>query len=715
MADSSHPLEVSAAPLTRRLLPLSLLILTVVAVYGSSARFSFLTWDDAVLVQSNPWTMQPGIGSLYQAWTQPFIEIYMPMTYSWWIILAVPGEWIASHDKSNAGSSADLSPIVYHVATLILYVGVVYRVFELLHRFVPNPWIVASACLLYAIHPMQTESVCWISENKGLLGSFFGLSGLGFYVDSARTENPATRRSLFIRATIYYLLALLSKPSMVALPLMAWALEIGFLAQPWKRVAGRLGIWVLFGAIMTGITAMVQSSARLVSVEWLDRPYVAIDALCFYARQTLWPKAFYPDYSRDPAAVLEATENPFLWGGLGWGLILGTATLLLVNRQRAAAGVLLLYLAILAPNLGFIPFAFQQLSTVADRYGSPALLAPCLGLALLAHRVRPAMVGVGLGIGLGVILITRTLPQVTYWQNQETLTAHQIRSGPSSPVLINNRAAHFIRVGKYPEAILDARDAIEQSHQTNGAAYSNLLVAQIRLEDWPAAERTAAEMTKRFPDRVDFLELRAKLLQFRRKYREALPLMDRLRELRPGARDDQFRYARLLVLSGDTSTGLSIIGELQGKKLEGIHADETAAQVFEQAHELQKSIAQYERIIQTYGPERSRFSQVRLAWLYSTNPDESVRQAERGLRLAQEAMSSYAMGSKRTPAYVWDALAAAEANSGNFASAVKHGADAVQAAQKENNPKLVRDIEQRNELYQQHQPYRLAPPSLVGF
>ncbi len=429
----------------RRWLAAGALLIVIVALLAPTVGYRFLTWDDVVLVETNPLVQNAGLRSLRTVWTEPYVEIYMPITYSLWILLGWPALVVGRLQGLEENA---LSPLVYHFTTMLIFTGVVYRVFELIRRFTPDPWIAAAASLLYACHPMQAESACWISENKGILGAFFGLWALAIYIDAIRTEDRAIAGRLHWKSLILYTLALLSKPSMVNLPLMAAILDIGLVRRPPAKAILGLWRWVALAAIMVFITRQSQPSAAKAAVPLIERPFVALDALGFYLYQTFVPLSFRPDYSQTPRLVLESVAHPELIGILAWvgiGALLG---ILLFLRQRVLATIIALYIAILSPNLGFLPFAFQMMSTTADRYGAPALLAVALGAALLMSRVRPKSLGLGITAFLAALMVIKAVPQLGYWRDMETLTAHQLKFEPKSPIFLNNRAADRMRRGE---------------------------------------------------------------------------------------------------------------------------------------------------------------------------------------------------------------------------------------------------------------------------
>ena len=76
--------------------PVVVIAIVVLIIYGQSVTFNFVYWDDQQLIANNPMVLNPGWESLKQAWTKPFMQIYMPLTYTWWIIEGIPARFVGT-------------------------------------------------------------------------------------------------------------------------------------------------------------------------------------------------------------------------------------------------------------------------------------------------------------------------------------------------------------------------------------------------------------------------------------------------------------------------------------------------------------------------------------------------------------------------------------------------------------------------------------------
>jgi hypothetical protein len=158
------------------------------------------------------------------------------------------------------------------------------------------------------------------------------------------------------------------------------------------------------------------------------RPFIAGDALAFYLGKLAWPVGLCADYGRTPEEVLGHA-----WGYLTW---LAPAVLgVLVWRGRARRPMLLAAAALfslgLLPVLGFVPFIFQQFSTVADRYAYLALLGPAVALAWWLSTQRRPAAGVATSAVLAALGFLSAF-QTLHWYNNGTFWTHTIRHNPRS-------------------------------------------------------------------------------------------------------------------------------------------------------------------------------------------------------------------------------------------------------------------------------------------
>src|SRR5204862_5011676 len=115
-----------------------------------------------------------------------------------------------------------LNPLVFHLGNLFVHAANVLFVWALLRRIVRDEAGAFVGALVFALHPVQVESVAWVSGMKDLLFGLFSLLAIGQYLAFAQRGRVVR----YVLATVAYLLALLSKPTAVMLPLLVWLLTL---------------------------------------------------------------------------------------------------------------------------------------------------------------------------------------------------------------------------------------------------------------------------------------------------------------------------------------------------------------------------------------------------------------------------------------------------------------------------------------------------------
>ncbi len=390
---SDSKLHQQADPPSGRIRPLWLyaaLIGAVVVTYGRILSHDFVSWDDGLHVVENPHLNPVSLEGLLRLWKEPYFSLYAPLSYS----LFAAEAWLAGLPQDEAKNAA-LSPAVFHAGSLLLHLACVVLVYRLLllmmteysalstQYSVPSVAHRPAACLgalLFALHPVQVESVAWISEQRGLLAALFSLLSLLAYLAfraGCPDQHGASGWGYYVWATVAFVMALLAKPSSACLPLLAAGLDLFVLHRSWRVSVLALLPWLALAAGMVLITQSEQPVSALSFVPPLwARPLIAGDALLFYLTKLVWPLDLGILYRRSPEYVM---SQPWFWaGGLAISLLAAT---LAWSRFRAGLLAAGWFVVVLSPVLGLAPFIHQRYSTVADRYAYLAMLGPAYLLA----------------------------------------------------------------------------------------------------------------------------------------------------------------------------------------------------------------------------------------------------------------------------------------------------------------------------------------------
>ena len=445
-------------------LPALLLFVLVVVAYIPALRGGFV-WDDPRYVTENE-TLRSAEG-LGRIWTDPGATIqYYPMTFtSFWV----------EHHLWGA------NPLGYHLVNVILHGLSAILLWLILKRLsLPGAWLAAA---LFALHPVQVESVAWITERKNVLSGFFYMAAMLAYIRFAppdeRSPDRGDRRFYFA-ALFLFLLALFSKTVTSSLPaailLMLW----------WKRgkIALRdalpLAPFFAAGIAMGSVTSWMEANnVHAAGPEWeipfVERLLIAGRALWFYLGKLLFPVrlAFnYPRWSVDAGVW---------WQWLFPAAAIASAAILSVRRRTIGRGPLasaLLFGGTLLPALGFINIYPMRYSFVADHFQYLASIAFFVVVAVIVTRLfgagrtavkkrRAVAVPPSTNYAfrvtaaiLVVILGTLTWKQSAVYEDLETLWRDTLEKNPASFLAHNNLASIIQERGAADDAIRHWSDAV---------------------------------------------------------------------------------------------------------------------------------------------------------------------------------------------------------------------------------------------------------------
>lgn len=721
----------ASAPKGRLWLLMALVALATVAVYGQIVRHEFVSWDDDGHITQNPYLAPVTWGSLARFWSAPYFSHYVPLSYTFFSL-----EALLAAGPPDENALVTFNPAVFHAGSLLLHLTCALVVFGLLRTMLGNDSAATAGALVFALHPLQVESVAWISETRGLLAGVFSMLAAWQYLDFAgstaktpddNASSGATaatswrRRAHYLASAGCFLLALLAKPSAAALPLMLAALDVFWCRRRWWQSAIALGPWLAAAVAMAVITKQEQPTSILTYVTPLAlRPLIAADALTFYLKKIVLPWDLCIHYPRRPQEIV---SQPWLYAV--WLL---PATLgLVLWRVRGhgpwstAAGW---FVAALSPVLGLVPFAFQAYSTVADRYVYLAMFAPAL-LAAWCWSQHP-LTRWPLAVSL-CVLATLTYVQASHWRNNETLFPYTLTVNPDSSVGHNNWGVALIQRGRFAEALPHLETALRQD-KTSAKARLNLGLV---LQNLGKVEEAIAEYHIGLQDHPDNADVRSNLgtAYFTLgRYAEAIEQYQQALRLEPRSPFAHFNLALAYDRLGKTDQAIAQLNTLieqhpvhyqgrmklgtllasQGQRRAALEQLRAAVERFPGKPEARLELA---LVLEADGQPREALHQYRLgmrddsphwhwlaggaALLLATHPDASLRNGPEAVRLGEAACQRTAF---QSPALL-QALAAAYAEVGQFDRAAQVAELALSRCS--GQASLEAELTSQLELYQQ--------------
>jgi protein O-mannosyl-transferase len=544
--------------------PIVCLLLAVVtlALYNPVNRHPFVNYDDDRYVTENPHIRQ-GLNADMIGWS---------------LISTEQANWHPLTWMSHAldVSLFRLNPAGHHLTSVLLHVVNVCLLFLLLmwvtKRLGPSFFV----AILFAVHPINVESVAWVAERKNVLcTSFFFLTlwAYGWYA-----QKPSWNRYLAVFGS--FVAALASKPMVITLPFVLllldyWPLErvdkIGE-KTPWSRLAlEKLPLFALSAASAV-VTMLAQQTGGAVrsatEFPFGIRIANAINAYAAYIWKMIWPRHLAPLYPH-PGDSLP------VWRVLLAGIILAIITAL-VWKFRSRRYLLVgwfFFLGTLVPVIGLVQVGE---AAMADRYAYIPLIGIFVMIAFDVSDIAeqrswgflpaiPAVVAL-------IALSFATYRQIGYWQSNEELWSHTLvvtsnnfvaednlggalileggeeeahahfeaaaRINPRDPMSHSNLGTYYETHNQMREAVTEYEMAVAMTSDPSmlAATYANLGAAYRGLGDNDRAQTNYKQALQYNPNQFNAWLGLGLLAQQQGELVEAITNLSRSVELQPTAR-----------------------------------------------------------------------------------------------------------------------------------------------------------------------------------
>ena len=460
-----------------------LLAITTFCAYSQVQYHEFINYDDNFYVTKNQFVQSDlSSESIIRIFTNTdaHIALYVPITTLSYLL-----------DYHFYG----LNPKGFLLTNLFFHITNSLLLFLVLFRMTDAIWKSAFVATMFALHPLNVESVAWISERKNVLSTLFFFLTIMAYTNYAEKPSIKTYSLVFL----FFTMGLMSKPMLVTLPFLLLLLDYWPLrrfkfghkredkkflekndvqkSKFFRLVLEKTPLFLLtisFTSLMFyhvktnfGFYFSLQTRITSATVSYLG-----------YLRKMVWPtelSIFYPH----PGNTLPA------WQGIACGMALVVITLIsikLIKKAPYFAVGWFWYLGTLVPVIG----VFQVTAfAMADHYSYITLIGIFIIVAwglpevLSKLRCKKQVLSVSVGI-LILIMMTITWKQVSQWKNSVTVFKHAIRvtdeKHPNFSLAYNNLGQGLYTEGKKEEAISNYKMAIKLNPM-HAKAYYNLGVS----------------------------------------------------------------------------------------------------------------------------------------------------------------------------------------------------------------------------------------------
>ncbi|MGB8352252.1 MAG: tetratricopeptide repeat protein [Chthoniobacteraceae bacterium] len=677
-------------------------------------------FDDEMFVTPHG---QRSFGGLEHIWLQPAStgQFYPLVQSVFWLEARLWGD----------------APLGYHFINIALHLAAAFLLLRVLRALeIRGAWLAAS---LFALHPVQVESVAWLAELKNTLSTVCFLGAILAWLRFERER----RRGEYALVVFLFVLGLMAKTIVVSLPLailiMSWW-KRGKLSckQDVRPMVPLIGIAFAAGLITTWMEKRYSGAeGALFAFSFTDRLLIAGRAFWFYLGKLLWPANLIFNYPRWEI-------NSSVW----WQYLFPLAALMLfagligvwrLFRVRGPLAALLLFALLLSPLLGFINVNFFTFSFVADHFQYLASLAVitfvsatmALGLSLL--RGRPLVTGQGFCVIVLFILAILTARQsrmyadaktayvTTLERNPGSWMAHDnlgnilmqegnpggaieqyrdaLRIRPDSAKTANNLGVAFLNKNRFVEAVASFQNAIAMKPDY-AQAYNNLgnaLLKQQRVREAVECYRKAIKIDPAYADArtnlADVLHETGHDFEAISQYRQAL-------QAQPDSADAHDKLGVALSKTGDIDGAINEYEAALTLRRDFAEAHNNLGIALLRKGRVNDAIAEFKKAIEI--PPGHANAENNLAWLLATYPDAAIRNGAKAVELAKK-LDQVAGG--RNP-LILTTLAAGYAETGAFPEARETAQRALALAEGQSETLLANALRAQIACYESGRAYR---------
>ena len=467
------------------------LAVSTFAVYSQVQDHEFINYDDDKYVTNNEY-VKAGFtrDSVGWALTTSYNSNWHPMT---WLSHMLDAQLFGPNSKGH-----HLTNLLFHIANVLL-------LFLVLLRMTGALWQSGFVAALFALHPLNVESVAWVAERKNVLSTFFWLLTMWAYIRYAQKTN-LKRYSLVI---LFFAMGLMSKPMLVTLPFVLLLLDYWPLRrlQSDRRTAisrlvyEKIPLLVLVaGSVVTTLTVQKMGGAlgSLNAFPIQERVINALVSYWLYLQKMIWPGGLAIFYAH-PENTLS------VWKGLATAALLALVTTAAIRLARRAPYFAVGWFWYLGTLIPVIQLVQTGSIAMADRYAYVPLIGIFIIIAwglpeLLAKwRLRSRILTIAAGIWISTLMLM-TWNQVSHWKNSITIFSHAIEvtdiEYPDFLLAHNNLANALLAEGRTGKAISHYKMAINlmPDYAVNHSHLANALFAEQKTEEAISHFKMAIEL-----------------------------------------------------------------------------------------------------------------------------------------------------------------------------------------------------------------------------
>jgi tetratricopeptide (TPR) repeat protein len=518
-------------------------------------HYEFNNFDDNIYVTSNSF-VRSGLNAASMRWSFNYTlkdgNYWQPLTWlSHMLDVSLYGMDAGCHHMSN---------VFFHMMSAML-------LFLAFNQMTGALWRSALVAALFALHPINVESVAWVAERKNVLSTFFWMLTLLLY--AGYHQHRGILR--YLAVIFAFGLGLLAKPMLVTLPFVLLLLDYWPLKRIVFQKAGpfpaahvlrlifeKLPLFILSAVSVYLSAASVKGMGNVISLENLPMKLRLANALVAYVKyigKLIWP---YP-----LAVYYPFPEQISLWQPLAaFALLLFVSIIVCrtLNRKPYLAIGWLWYLGTLIPVIGLVQVGMWP--AMADRWA----YVPTIGLFIMLawgvaeiarHRRYRRVVLAGLSVSALTALLVVSYFQISLWRDSVSLFEHGIQVTGGTWKMHNNLANALNARGRRGEAILHYKHALQLDPPEPEGVHYNLAIALTSMGRLQEAIEQYGEAIRINPDYADaHVNLGAALARLGKKAEAGRHYFEALR-VDPNFAPANYNLGNLMLAQGETHAAIN--------------------------------------------------------------------------------------------------------------------------------------------------------------